>query len=595
MLPHTIDALTGLQGGLLDLFDNLLPKPPKDTGPFETELDELRYYSKLARKAMVFSREGARASCRTHFLLRLQRPHASHAACSLALFPCASPRARAPAGRMVFVGAATCGKTSLLRGLRAGKAAPTQGEDAPTNVLEVSSLAVGSGEEACEISCWDLGGEAAYAPCQLGLLRSAGSLYVLVVRATQADDGHYEDAVGRWLDALQACAPGASVQLVLTQCDRYALGTTPKPYPEAVATQREWLTRRVRQHRDEWRARSGSAGAAGGKAWAAGLNVLCDASGGPSILCVSSISGGAAEESLRKCRDAFHGLVLASDPAAAAAAAALAAEVGSAFGAAPAARAVVLEEEEERRSRSGAAAPAALRSIGQQLPKSWQAAVAMLAALRDGHAPLQAAQAAGLKGGKQLKPTEHSRAYVPLAEVRALWKGTVAPALTPPASIGTVDDALALLCDQGKAYVSAGVVHLDPQHALRFITPLVDMRISRGQAQKMVIAYLQTCGRLPPASRSLLFGGKVPPESQRLLEGMMALVKGGELREEVLPVLWGATSGIDAAEYERGLCVRQCHHVNARAARAAACCPRPADGNVLTADCAPCTLALLFC
>ena len=86
VLPHTIDSLTGLQGGLLDLFDNLLPKPPKvctsyllpptsrllhltsyflllascfqDLVPFETELDELRFYTKLARKAMVFSREG---------------------------------------------------------------------------------------------------------------------------------------------------------------------------------------------------------------------------------------------------------------------------------------------------------------------------------------------------------------------------------------------------------------------------------------------------------------------------------------------------------------------------------------------------------
>ena len=84
-------------------------------------------------------------------------------------------RSRVP-GRIVFVGGATCGKTSLVRGLRAGKAAPTAGEDAPTNVLEVSSLSVGSDEELCEVSCWDLGGEIAYAPCQLGLLVSTQGL-----------------------------------------------------------------------------------------------------------------------------------------------------------------------------------------------------------------------------------------------------------------------------------------------------------------------------------------------------------------------------------------------------------------------------------
>ena len=48
-----------------------------------------------------------------------------------------------------------------------------------------------------------------------------GSLYLLVVPAHLANDEHYSDVLGRWLDYLQAGAPGAIVQPVLTQCDRF--------------------------------------------------------------------------------------------------------------------------------------------------------------------------------------------------------------------------------------------------------------------------------------------------------------------------------------------------------------------------------------
>ena len=46
-LPHTIDSLTNLR--LLDLFDNLLPNPPKDV-EWHTELDELKFYARLAKQ-----------------------------------------------------------------------------------------------------------------------------------------------------------------------------------------------------------------------------------------------------------------------------------------------------------------------------------------------------------------------------------------------------------------------------------------------------------------------------------------------------------------------------------------------------------------
>ena len=46
-----------------------------------------------------------------------------------------------------------------------------------------------------------------------------GSLYLLAVPAQLCSDEHYPDVLGRWLDYLQAGAPEAVVQAVLTHCD----------------------------------------------------------------------------------------------------------------------------------------------------------------------------------------------------------------------------------------------------------------------------------------------------------------------------------------------------------------------------------------
>ena len=80
----------------------------------------------------------------------------------------------------------------------------------------------------CEPPCW-------WRPCELltsgpsRLSRTCGSqqqylvkgaLYLLLVPAHRATDEEAEEVLLRWLDALQAKAPGAAVQVVLSHVDR---------------------------------------------------------------------------------------------------------------------------------------------------------------------------------------------------------------------------------------------------------------------------------------------------------------------------------------------------------------------------------------
>lgn len=174
--------------------------------------------------------------------------------------------------KLVLVGDGEVGKTSLLRLLQWRRAAPT-GADERTIQLDMSMLGVtkappmqgssaacspgkpteatireddhgvprfGAQTEAASItpeeeeararlgereasavlfSCWDLSGQAEYAPAQQPFIR-CGPLFLLAIPAHRCHDDEYPALLGRWLDVLQAGAPGAIVQPVLTQADR---------------------------------------------------------------------------------------------------------------------------------------------------------------------------------------------------------------------------------------------------------------------------------------------------------------------------------------------------------------------------------------
>ena len=357
-----------------------------------------------------------------------------------------------------------------------------------------------------------------------------GSLYVLAVRATHASDAHYDAAVGRWLDLLQASSPGALVQLVLTQCDRLRTGTTQAALRDACAAEIAWLERRVDEHRAAYEAvepggeGGGKGGANGGGASGGGANgggangggangggtnggvaaalpplrFATDESGAKlSILCTSAGAGGgddAGRGSIAACRGQLERLVLLLPPL--------------------------------------------LPSVGKRITKAWQAALAMVSAVRDGYDPVEEAQRPGRKRGA---PSAPPRPYVSVAALGDLWREKIVPLLPnpTPADAGALPHVLRLLADQGRAYVSDGLAHLQPLHLFPTCATLLDPRVGRNFAKPMVIAHLQRLGgRLTTRHRNTAMGGKMPESHDRLLDALVRLAETGEVREEAIPLLW---------------------------------------------------------
>jgi hypothetical protein len=101
---------------------------------------------------------------------------------------------------------------------------------------------------------WDLAGQPEYA-AGLQPYIVPGSLYLLAVPAQLCTDEHYPDVLGRWLDYLQAGAPEAVVQAVLTHCDELLPeGTAAKgnistsALEEACELQVRWVKESMRRH-----------------------------------------------------------------------------------------------------------------------------------------------------------------------------------------------------------------------------------------------------------------------------------------------------------------------------------------------------------
>ena len=447
VLPHTIDQLVGLTK--LDLNENLLPQAPQEIATIQ---DELTFYAQCAKRGMVFSR-------------------------------CA---------RLIVVGEALSGKSSLVQALKATNTKPAKvlpphlvgaQPDAQTVAIEIhpAALTFCSGEESIEVSAWDVGGEKAY-ECALQpfLAGSGGALYVLAVRVTNADDGHYHASVGRWLDMMQMNAPGAALLLTLTHCDR--LGPPVAPIlVETAEAQRAWLVERVRAH---------AAALVAASADSMPLRLVCNDAGEPLIPCVAL----GADDSIRGCRAAIERAMLHQPPM--------------------------------------------LASVGCSVPKPWQATMAALSALGAGIKPLEAAMHA-LEHDRRRRPSVilPPMPYMRLSEARAVWRDSVAPYMTPEPSASTFDDALQLLVHEGKLICSGGLVHYDATHVLRIALPLLDHRLNRAFVLPSVLKHLTDGSRMLDHTRAAALGGKVKNEGLRIIDGVLKIAS-GEVREEILPIIW---------------------------------------------------------
>ncbi len=191
--------------------------------------------------------------------------------------------------------------------------------------------------------------------------------------------------------------------------------------------------------------------------------------------------------------------------------------------------------------------PPLLLSIGQTIPRTWSYAVSMLRAMRDGRDPVAAARhaAAALEAGPRNGPHKQPiapaamearrRPYVPFAEARHCWLTAVAPALRVAADSRVLADALQLLINQGELFASCGIIYLHPDYVTRLLKPLVDHRVSREWA--IPRAYEHTGELLEDA-----------PSVRLLLAAVEVLTGSGELREELLPMLWEDT-GLHVDDY----------------------------------------------
>ena len=339
-----------------------------------------------------------------------------------------------------------------------------------------------------------------------------GALYLLLVPAHRTTDEEAEEVLTRWLDALQARAPGAVVQIVLSHCDKLppiaaklASGAELEDLLEeigaeglavAAGPQLAWVRSQLEQHQERMKglttARSGTFSNATKSI--DGLRVQ------QSIPCVCAAEGG--DVSLLALYAHLHTLFTSSPPL--------------------------------------------LPSVGLTIPRSWLPALALPAALRDGAEPHAAAThaldttaPAAIVGAASTAPVK--RPYLLLSELSSLWTEIAAkilPAEADPSSILT--DALDLLSNQGEIFEANGIVFLDPGFATELLRPLVDHTLSASAASNDVAAYVR-------ATPGLASDEGAP---RRLFDGVDTLCTNGRFSDDLLPFLWRATA-LDPSDYAR--------------------------------------------
>ena len=112
-----------------------------------------------------------------------------------------------------------------------------------------------------------------------------------------------------------------------------------------------------------------------------------------------------------------------------------------------------------------------------------------------------------------------------VAEASTRW-GDVCRGLSIPVDVSIFSDALQLLVNQGEMFSSSGIIFLRPDYVTQLLKPLVDHRLAQSVFRKQLLA---NYAEAHAASTH---------KAAALLPAIDCLVKSGELREELLPMLW---------------------------------------------------------
>ncbi|EOD20664.1 miro domain-containing protein [Emiliania huxleyi CCMP1516] len=432
-LPEAIGKLIALH--TLMVYNNQLRALPEAIGSLQM-LGDLRVWENpLQRPPLAIADQGIDAIRRYFEALRLGRTVSRTC-------------------KLVMVGDGLAGKTSLLRGWRNGcQPSPAAPEARTVNVelattpltLDATGAAVAADDASADIhlSCWDLGGQVEYSGVQQAYL-TLDALYVLVVHARKTRSDADAADLCRWLDCLQACAPGAAVQPFISHDDSF--GTA-----GARARARRWLSARFREHEEHHAQQP----VADGESRPPVLRIQY---ADTEIPCVNASSGG--NESLVRSLQRLHAV---------------------------------------------ATTPGLLPIIGQQLPATWAAAMGFVRAVCKGTNGCAAARAVILEAAGAVRPARRlwrvapspPRLYMPEHELRALWESAAAEVVVvlerdqlgedkavlidsfrlSEMRTQILDEALRTLSKQGEIFVAAGIVYLDPAFITSLVSPLLDHQL----------------------------------------------------------------------------------------------------------------------
>ena len=400
------------------------------------------------------------------------------------------------AARLVLLGNADSGKTSLQRGLRrhlAGTKLLKTNVYEPTNHLQVESLPLGEGAKQVQLSIWDLTGHKDQASAVQQYIKE-GSIYVLCVPAASLNvlNNATNDWVARWLSYLSLKAPKAIVIPVLTKCDlvnaatKESLDRSPAHLETQASAQLAWLNEQLDAF-DAVQTQGGTQPP----------NVRIQRP----VQCVASSTGG--EPTMEAMKARLEEILYAEDPK-------------------------------------------WLPQVGQLVSRDAYLTSVFIRALRDGREPIDSARAADIGYIPSTMSMEHKpgRPYMSFRAMAKVFGEEFAPALKMASDEQILADALALLATTGEALKGPeDVWYLHTGYLPRLLRPFTEPRmggrlwlIRNIAAQEAMRAFMQG---LPPLTDH---------QKNEITFASECLDKTGELREELLPVLWDG-AGLRRDEY----------------------------------------------